>query len=60
MMAVVTDPVCGMTFESGEAAAQTTYKGVAYFFCSEDCRKTFEENPDEFVNSTPPPSDDGD
>ncbi len=51
-MAVVTDPVCGMTFESGEAAAQTNYKGVAYFFCSNDSRKTFEENPDEFVNQS--------
>ncbi len=59
-MAVVTDPVCGMTFEAGEAAAQTNYQGVAYFFCSEDCRKTFEENPDEFLKQSEESSVEGD
>lgn len=57
-MAVVTDPVCGMQFESGQAVAQTNYKGRAYFFCSDDCRQTFEENPEEYLgnttNGTPP------
>lgn len=50
-MAVVTDPVCGMEIEESQAVAQTTYQGVAYSFCSEDCRRTFEENPEEFVNA---------
>lgn len=57
-MAVVTDPVCGMQFESGQADAQTNYKGTAYFFCSNDCRQTFEANPEEFIGNdtetTPP------
>ena len=50
-MATVTDPVCGMTFDSSQAEAQTTYDGVSYFFCSQDCRKTFEENPKEFITN---------
>ncbi len=51
-MAMVKDPVCGMEFDSSQAEAQTTYKGKPYFFCSEECRRTFEENPKEFVNSS--------
>lgn len=49
-MATVTDPVCGMQIDSSQAAAQTTYEGRAYFFCSEECRRLFEENPKEFVD----------
>ena len=48
-MATVTDPVCGMQIDTSEAAAQTIHESQAYFFCSEDCRRTFEENPEEFV-----------
>lgn len=51
-MAQVTDPVCGMQFDSSQAAAQTIYQDQAYFFCSEDCRRTFEENPKEFVGQS--------
>ncbi len=50
-MAMVTDPVCGMTFDSSQAEAQTIYKGATYFFCSVECRRTFEENPKEFVSN---------
>ncbi len=48
-MAMVKDPVCGMEIDESQAAAQTTYQGQAYFFCSEDCRNTFENDPKEFV-----------
>jgi Cu+-exporting ATPase len=50
-MAKVKDPVCGMEFDSSQAEAQTTYKGQAYYFCSEECRRTFDENPKEFVGN---------
>jgi hypothetical protein len=53
-MATVTDPVCGMTFDESQAEAQTVHDGVAYFFCSEECRRTFEENPKEFTGRQPP------
>ncbi len=48
-MAMVKDPVCGMELDSSQAQAQTIYEGQAYFFCSADCRRTFEDNPKEFV-----------
>jgi len=44
-MAIVTDPVCGMQIEESEAAAQLVYEGQPLFFCSEDCRRTFENAP---------------
>ncbi len=55
-MAMVKDPVCGMEFNSSQAEAQTTYEGQAYFFCSEECRQTFEQNPKEFINNASAPS----
>lgn len=51
-MAKVRDPVCGMEFDSSQAEAQTSYKGQAYYFCSESCRQAFDENPEEFVGNT--------
>lgn len=45
-MAMVTDPVCGMEIDSSQAPAQTIHNGQAYYFCSEECRRTFEENPE--------------
>ena len=48
-MAMVKDPVCGMEFDESQAAAQTVYQDRAYYFCSEDCRRTFEANPKEFI-----------
>lgn len=49
-MAVVTDPVCGEELEESQAAAQIVYQEVAYSFCSENCRQTFQANPDDYVS----------
>lgn len=45
------DPVCGMDLEesAGEDSEAAEYKGTTYYFCSEDCRKQFEANPQQFV-----------
>lgn len=51
-MANVTDPVCGMQFDSSQAEAQTNHNGTAYYFCSEECRKLFEANPDEYLGGS--------
>lgn len=48
-MAKVKDPVCGMEIDTSQAQAQTTHKGQAYFFCSEECLRTFVEDPEEFI-----------
>jgi YHS domain-containing protein len=59
-MAPVTDPVCGTKVDSGSAAAQTTYEGQVYFFCSEECRRRFEHHPKESLkNAERPPSTSG-
>ena len=51
-MAMVKDPVCGMEIDSSQAAAQTIYEGQAYYFCSQECRRTFEENPRECLQQS--------
>jgi len=57
-MVKVKDPVCGMEFDSSQAEAQESYHGQAYYFCSEECRRTFDEDPREFIdNATGPESD---
>jgi YHS domain-containing protein len=40
-----------MTFDSSQADAQSTYQGQAYFFCSAECRKLFDENPEEYLQN---------
>jgi Cu+-exporting ATPase len=44
-----TDPVCGMTVESGKQAGSSTYQGKTYHFCSVVCKEQFERNPQPFV-----------
>jgi P-type Cu+ transporter len=46
----MTDPVCGMKVEE-KSTFQTQFAGKKYFFCSEECRKEFEADPDEFVKT---------
>jgi len=41
----VTDPVCRMTIEEGEAAATAEYRGKTYYFCSLPCREDFDKDP---------------
>jgi Cu+-exporting ATPase len=48
-MAMVTDPVCGMHIDDGEAVGTAEHQGRTYFFCSEACREAFEADPDAFV-----------
>ena len=46
------DPVCGMELDPGQVEAQSTYQGKAYSFCSEECLKLFDENPEQYVGSS--------
>src|SRR5215831_18172009 len=43
------DPVCGMTVEPETAAAETTVDGRDYYFCSANCQREFEKNPQRFI-----------
>ena len=46
---MATDPVCGMTVDENSAEATSTYKGKTYYFCSEDCKEIFDEQPEEYA-----------
>ena len=46
----VTDPVCGMSIESGKAAATEQYQGQTFYFCSSRCRDTFKANPAQYAS----------
>ena len=47
----ITDPVCGMKVEPGMTRLVSNYQGHSYWFCSEDCRRAFEKNPEEVSES---------
>jgi YHS domain-containing protein len=42
---LATDPVCGMRFPRGEAAASYEYERRTFFFCSAGCRERFATDP---------------
>lgn len=46
------DPVCGMTVDTAKAKS-ALYNGRAYYFCSEQCRNTFEEAPQKWAKGVP-------
>ena len=43
------DPVCGMEVEEKTAPASAEYDGEMYYFCSEQCREEFMQDPGEFI-----------
>jgi YHS domain-containing protein len=46
---LATDPVCGMSVNKASAPARMDYQGVTYFFCIDDCRRRFAENPGRYL-----------
>jgi YHS domain-containing protein len=45
------DPVCGMNVDEKTAEFQTQVAGKKYFFCSEECKKEFQEKPEDYVET---------
>ncbi len=43
------DPVCGMTVSRGEEAGSSQYQDKTYYFCSPDCKRQFDRNPQQYV-----------
>ncbi len=43
------DPVCGMEIDEKKASATVTYKGTTYYFCSQECKASFQKSPDRYV-----------
>ena len=46
-----TDLVCGMKVDPSNAPAKSEYNGQTYYFCSTDCKKKFEAEPQRYVKS---------
>ena len=43
------DPVCWMKVPSYRRNFRTTYSMRTYYFCSEDCRKAFQADPNKYL-----------
>jgi YHS domain-containing protein len=48
------DPVCGMKVTPDSAAAKDRFEGETFYFCSDDCKRKFEMQPDEYAKSIVP------
>ena len=43
------DPVCGMPLEPAKAAGQIVHAGKTYHFCSTQCQRTFQADPQKYA-----------
>jgi membrane fusion protein, copper/silver efflux system len=58
MYAPVKDPTCGMEVDQGKAEAAgkvSQHGGKTYYFCSEQCKRKFDANPDSYLKKTAAP-----
>ena len=44
------DLVCGMDVDEKTAKYKTLYQGKYYYFCAAGCKKSFEANPQLYLN----------
>lgn len=44
------DPICGMSVDTKTAKYHSVYQDKHYYFCSENCKKQFDKNPQQFVS----------
>jgi YHS domain-containing protein/uncharacterized membrane protein YraQ (UPF0718 family) len=51
------DPVCGMTVDPMNAAAEQDYEGRHYFFCGSGCAEAFAADPERYLTATPSDGD---
>jgi YHS domain-containing protein len=50
-MAMQTDPVCKMSIDSQKAAATSQYQGTNYYFCSQECKRKFDQQPQQYAST---------
>ena len=46
------DPVCAMEVNPASAEAQSEYQGQTFYFCSTECKRRFDANPEQYVDDT--------
>lgn len=44
------DPVCGMELSRITAIDAMEYKDKTYYFCTRECRETFETDPEKYIH----------
>jgi Cu+-exporting ATPase len=44
------DLICGMTVDEKICKLTSQYQGKTYFFCSPNCKETFENDPSKYVD----------
>lgn len=49
----VVDPVCGMSVNPDSTELFSVYKGCRYYFCTGECLKSFEANPERDLKPKP-------
>ena len=47
------DPVCGMEVDTTTAEWKTEYKGQTYYFCAPGCKRSFEKEPEKYLQGGP-------
>ena len=45
------DPVCNMEVDETSALHTSQYQGKTIYFCSEDCKMKFDENPKQYESA---------
>ncbi|MCL6432206.1 MAG: YHS domain-containing protein [Anaerolineae bacterium] len=51
------DPVCGLEIHPDDVDSWVEYGGTQYFFCCPECRRAFEESPEEYIARERPKPD---
>lgn len=46
----IKDPVCSMEFDAERAVAHTEHEEKTYYFCSEECKRQFDANPERYCS----------
>jgi YHS domain-containing protein len=50
---VTVDPVCKTLVNPKKAKDQAEHQGQTYYFCTPECKQTFEENPEKYAYAAP-------
>jgi P-type Cu+ transporter len=46
------DPVCKMEVNPASAEAQSEYQGQTFYFCSVECMRKFDANPQQYIDES--------
>jgi Cu+-exporting ATPase len=46
------DPVCGMEVNPKSASAKSQHAGVTFYFCAQECRQKFDDNPRQYLDES--------